>query len=110
VAPPAPVVSVVHARPLVHHHRVVHRRHRAVHRVHKPAPKTTAADPVPTEVAPAHVAALRTAAITPIKVVRGDSNSGKLLLMAAFALLLVAVASASLLRVLVELNKPRRGW
>jgi hypothetical protein len=30
--------------------------------------------------------------------------------MAAFALLLVAVASASLVRVLVELNKPRRGW
>jgi hypothetical protein len=70
----------------------------------------TPADPVPTELAATHVAAVRTAAITPIKVVREASNSGKLLLLAAFALVLVAVASASLLRVLVELGKPRRGW
>ncbi len=79
---------------------------------HAPKPATVAADPVSVETAPeTQVAAVRTAAITPIRVVRDDgSSSGTLLLLAAFALVLVVVASASMLRLLLELGNPRRGW
>jgi hypothetical protein len=80
---------------------------------HKAAPATAAADPVSPAQPVAHtqVAAVRTAAITPVNVVGNDgSSSGKLLLLAALALVLVVVASASLLRLLVEFGKPRRGW
>jgi hypothetical protein len=56
------------------------------------------------------VSAVRTAATAPIKAVRDDSNTGKLLLLAALALALVVLASGSLLRLLVAHSKPRRGW
>ena len=75
-----------------------------------PAPATTAADPTQV-VAPTPVRSAPTAALTPVKVAQSDgSKSAKLLVLAALGLILVAVASASLLRLLVQLGRPQRGW
>jgi hypothetical protein len=118
VAPPAaPVVVIPPPAPaVVHHHakRVVHHRKRVVHHKPKPAPAkkpVTHAAPISETVAASQVAAVRTAAIAPLKAVTGDSGSeaAKLLLLAAFALVLVVVASLSLLRLLVVRNT-RREW
>ena len=74
--------------------------------MHKAKPKTTpAADPGnQTEIAATPVNVVRTAATTPLKAARSDSSKdeGKALLLAAFALLLVAVAGASTLRLAVR--------
>jgi hypothetical protein len=62
-------------------------------------------------VAATEVASVRTASITPVKAVAVDdgSETAKLMLLAALALVLVVLASASLLRLLVGRNA-RRGW
>jgi hypothetical protein len=62
-------------------------------------------------VAATPVTAARSAALTPVKVAQGDgSTTAKLLVLAALGLILVAVASASLLRLLAQLSRPQRGW
>jgi len=100
---PAPVRHVAHKA----------KRHAPAHRrvVHQAKPKpSTAADPVSVAVR-APVRAVRTAVTAPVKVAEGHgSTTAKLLVIAALALLLVAVMSASLLRLLVRLNGPQRGW
>jgi hypothetical protein len=58
------------------------------------------------------VKATPAAALTPVKAASQSdgSTTAKLLLLAALGLLLVALASASLLRLLVQSNRPQRGW
>lgn len=114
VAPPsAPVRHVVHHRRVVHHRKAVvhHAAKKPVAQKAKPQ-TTSAADPGnQTELAAATpVNAVRTAAIAPLKAVHDSSTEGKLLLLAAVALLLVALASASVLRMLVRMNKAQQGW
>jgi hypothetical protein len=91
------------------HHAPAH--HRKVHHAQpKPAPATTAADPVAVA-ASTPVKAVRAAVTAPVKAVaHDDSTTAKLLLLGAGALILVAITSASLLRLLTQLDRPRRGW
>jgi hypothetical protein len=52
---------------------------------------------------------VRTASLTPVRIPHATgSDTGKLLLLAAFALMLVVVASASLVRLLVVVGNPHR--
>lgn len=72
-------------------------------------PRTAPEAVAPPTTAPARI--VRTAATAPLTVAQSaDSTSGSLLLIAAGTLLLVAIVSGSLLRLLIRLTTPRRGW
>jgi outer membrane biosynthesis protein TonB len=103
VQTPAPVVTPPPA-PVVHHHARHHRRHHVVHhRKHKHAPAKPKAAPAPDagnqlEVAAAPTAVRRVAAVLPVHVSSAGHSDSTLLAGAALGLLLLAVASTSLLR------------
>jgi len=107
VQTPAPVVTPPPA-PVVHHHARHHARHHGRHHVvhhrkHKHAPAKPKAAPAPDagnqlEVAAAPTVVKRVAAVLPVHVSSAGHSDSKLLAGAALGLLLLAVASTSLLR------------
>jgi hypothetical protein len=109
VVTPAPVVHT--SAPRVVHHKA-HKRHVVHHAKKKHHPATTPATTAQPEPAKAPVQtapASHVVPVVPAKDVHNTSdNTGRLLAFAALALIVLAVASASMLRFALRLAQPQR--